>query len=365
MSADLANRILDNIDLGIIVVDTEERIILFNPAAQVATGWSERQARGRPCGDILSVGDKLKRLIGEALARGRSISSPDRLILRRADGGELPVNMSVSPLLDTDGSLQGATVILKDLRQLVSLEESARSSDRMNTIDTLAAGLAHEIRNPLGGIRGAAQLLAKELADRADLAEYTEVMVREVDRVSGILEELANLTRPRPLKTGAVDLTSLLDRIILLERQAHAADAIEFILQVDPSIPPIEGDEEMLHRLFLNLIRNAAEAIGNNGRVRVGTRIRPDLRLHRPDGRPVPLVEITVSDNGPGIPAEVEKRIFTPFFTTKKQGTGLGLSICQRIVTEHHGMIQLKTRPGHGSTFTVSLPLTSPGNKEA
>ncbi len=365
MNADLPERILDSIDLGILVIDNRERLILINPSAQAATGWSESQAKGRPYADILRGERELTRLVKDALTRGRSISSPDRLVLKRADGSDLPVNLSVSPLFDRHGTLQGAIVTIKDLRQLIGLEESARSTERMSTIDTLAAGLAHEIRNPLSGIRGAAQLLAKELKEREDLAEYTQVMLREVDRVRGILDELADLTRPRRLKFDRVDLTALLDRILFLERQAHADASIQFILQADPSIPPIDGDEELLHRLFLNLIRNAAEAAGCRGEVRVATRIRPDLRLNQPGGRPVPLVEVIVRDTGPGIAADVAQRIFTPFFTTKDKGTGLGLPICQRIAAEHHGMLQLSSQPGQGATFIVSLPLKCPVRKEA
>ncbi|TYO98657.1 nitrogen specific signal transduction histidine kinase NtrB [Geothermobacter ehrlichii] len=360
MEADLHLRIVESVDLAVIVLDRDGRIVLFNPAAQNITGISDRQATGRHYRHLFPHSKGLDQLIGEVMQQGRSISSPERMLLRPLSGRELQVSVAASPLFRQDGSQEGVVVLLRDLQRLQGLEETEKTSDRMAAIGTLAAGLAHEIKNPLGGIKGAAQLLAKELADREELAEYTGIMLREVDRVNGIIEELMNLTRPRKMRWGATDLTRLLNDITLLQRQAHHGDAIDFQLLLDPSIPPILGDEALLHRLFLNLVKNAAEALEGSGRVTVTSRISPDMRLNRPGHRPVPFVEVAVSDNGPGIAEEHLAKIFTPFFSTKEKGSGLGLAICQRIVAEHQGMLKVTSRVGEGTRFQVMLPFIRP-----
>ncbi len=360
MDSGLHLRIVESIDLAVVALDREGRILLFNPAAQNITGLSERQVTGRHLRHLFPHAGKLEQLIDEVMQHGRSISSPERMYLRPISGRELQVSVAASPLFHRDGRQEGVVVLLRDLQRLQGLEETEKTSERMAAIGTLAAGLAHEIKNPLGGIKGAAQLLAKELDDRKDLAEYTAIMLREVDRVNGIIEELMDLTRPRETRREPTDLTRLLNDIILLQRQAHHSDAIDFQLLLDPSIPPILGDEALLHRLFLNLVKNAAEAIGGSGRVVIRSRISPEMRLNLPGRRPVPFVEVSVSDTGPGIAEEQLQKIFTPFFSTKEKGSGLGLAICQRIVAEHQGLLKVTSRVGEGTRFQVMLPFIRP-----
>ena len=212
------------------------------------------------------------------------------------------------------------------------------------------------LRAPGLGARGAAQLLAMELGEESGLREYTDVMIKEVERVNAIIEELMDLSRPRPPEWGRVDLTRLLNDIVLFQTEAHRGRNLDFKLIIDPSIPPIRGDGNLLTRLFLNLVKNAAEAVGENGRIEIHSRIDTELHLTQPSGRPVPFVVIDVVDNGKGISNEAMEQIFTPFFTSKNHGSGLGLAICQKIVSEHDGFIKVSSKPGAGSTFSVSLP---------
>jgi two-component system nitrogen regulation sensor histidine kinase GlnL len=182
-------------------------------------------------------------------------------------------------------------------------------------------------------------------------------MIREVERINAIIEELLDLAKPRQPKIELVNISQILDEIMLLQKQALGSRRIAFQLNLDPSIPPTYADRDLLIRLFLNLIKNAGEAAPEGGEIMVETRIDSEYHLSRPGGRSIPLVMITISDNGPGIPQEVMERIFTPFFTTKTSGNGLGLAICQKIITDHGGFLKIAPRPEGGTAVKVSLPL--------
>jgi len=350
-------QVLENLDRAVIATDRTGRISLFNPAAQAITGISERQALSRPYQDLFNGQEGLLYLVRSALADGRTVSDHENVRLQRPPASPLPVSVSVSPLYNTAGEQDGCVIIIRDLSRLQELEEAVRHADRLLALGTLAAGLAHEIKNPLGGIKGAAQLLDMELPDGSPQREYTRVMIKEVERVNTIIEELMDLARPRSPEISEVNLAKILGDIILFQKEAHRGKNLEFHLNLDPSIPPLKGDENLLTRLFLNLIKNAAEAIEKDGRVEISTKVAADYHLHNPGNRPVPLVTVTIRDNGKGIPGDSMDQIFTPFFTTKSRGSGLGLATCQKIVGEHRGFMKVDSNPGEGTTFSVFLPM--------
>jgi len=350
-------RVLENLDRAVIAIDAQGVIQLFNPAAELNTGYSERQILGRRYDDIFTFDNEFTYLIQAALENGRSISTQEHVMLRRPIGKPLPVTISVAPIFVEQGKIDGAVLIIRDMSPVVKLEEAVRRADRMTMLGTMSAGLAHEIRNPLGGIKGAAQLMAMELPEDSPLNEYIEVMIREVDRVDGIIEELMNLSRPRSAENSAVNLSKVLNDIVLLQKEAHRDKNIQFILNLDPSIPELIGDERLLTRLFLNLIKNAAEAIEDTGAVTISTRMTSEYQTRSEADRPASLIHIEIKDNGTGIPPETMKRLFTPFFTTRKSGNGLGLVMCQKIITEHDGFIKVDSDPAGGTSFSVYLPL--------
>jgi len=352
----LYRQVLENVDRAVIALDAGGLITLFNPTAQAYTGISEKQALGRSFRKLFAGQERLLDLVFEAEQKGRAISDPENVQLRRPLAPPLPVSVSVCPLLDTSGIQDGVVLLIRDLTRIRELEEAVRRADRLSMLGTLAAGLAHEIKNPLGGIKGAAQLLALELKGNDQVAEYTKVMIREADRVNGIIEELMDLAHPRPAAWSEVDLTRALNDIVLFQKEAHRGHDIEFKLTLDPSIPPISGDENLLTRLLLNLIKNAGEAVARQGRIEIRSRISSDMHLTRPGTRPVPFVEVDIIDNGCGIPAENLDQVFTPFFTSKSTGSGLGLSICQKIVTEHQGFMKISSAPAEGTRVRVALP---------
>ncbi len=350
------SRVIDNLDRAVIATDQEGHITLFNPTAQSYTGMSEKQSLGRHYEHLFAGQDEIVSLIGQTLREGRSISDDENVFLNRSSAPPIPVSITVSPIFGSGSEQEGVVLIIRDLSRVRELEEALRHADRLSMLGTLAAGLAHEVKNPLGGIRGAAQLLEMELEENSPLSEYTSVMIKEVERVNNIIEELMDLSRPRPPAMTDVNLAQLLGDIVLLQQEAHRKQNIKFHLDLDPSIPPISGDEALLTRMFLNLIKNAAEAVPANGKVAISCKIASDYHLHNPGKRPIPWVVVKITDNGPGIAPQDRERIFTPFYTTKQKGSGLGLATCQKIVGSHHGFISVKSKPDEGTTFRVSLP---------
>lgn len=354
---DLYALVLDNIDRAVVAVDQQGGVTLFNPTAEVFMERSARHTLGQHYAELFAGQETFLYLFDCALRDSRSITDDDGFFLHRPNSSPLPVNAHVAPIFSKQGDRAGAVMIIRDLTRARELEEALRRADRLSMLGTLAGGLAHEIKNPLGGIKGAAQLLAMELAGDETLTDYTRVMIREVDRINGIIEELMDLGNPRPTEFSQVNLARLLSDTVLLQRQAAPERAIEFRLKLDPSIPPIQGDEPLLSRLFLNLVKNAREAISGKGKVTIESRISSEYHLTSPGSRPSPMVLVRISDTGCGIAAEELERIFTPYFTTKPQGTGLGLAICQKIVEDHRGFFQIISVPGTGTTVTISLPL--------
>jgi two-component system nitrogen regulation sensor histidine kinase GlnL len=349
--------ILENIDRAVIAFDQEGRIILFNPAAEALIERSSRQIIGQHYQELFKDQKTLLYLVKVALVEGRSITDDEGLYLHRLNAVPLPVNAYAAPIYAYRGNQDGAVMIIRDLSRIKELEGTLRRADRLSMLGTLAAGLAHEIKNPLGGIKGAAQLLAMELVEESSLLEYTQIMIKEVERINFIIEELMDLGNPRAPEISDVDLTKVLDDIILLQREAARGKSIKFILKLDPSIPPIKGDEGFLTRLFLNLIKNAREAIVHDGEVLVETRVSSNYHMTSPGRRSSQMVDITITDTGCGIEEEEMDRIFTPYFTTKIKGSGLGLAISQKIIEDHHGLLKIESSPGVGTTVIVSLPL--------
>ncbi|ABB32781.1 signal transduction histidine kinase, nitrogen specific, NtrB [Geobacter metallireducens RCH3] len=348
--------IIDSVGDGVIVIDLGGRITLMNPAAEEIIAISRRQAMGHPFAALLGSQEILVDMVAKTAATGMTISDNENIVIRKAKQ-LTPVAVTTFPLLRQDGEPIGTILMLRDLTNIRELEDAVRHADRLSTLGTLAAGLAHEIKNPLGGIKGAAQLLEMELPPESELRDNVRVVVREVDRVNRIVEELLALSSPRKLQLTKVNLHKILGDIVTLRKRATEGKSVTFQQQFDPSIPPILADEGLLTQLFLNLIKNAVEAVDERGTIRVASRVLSDYSMTPKGERRSRMVAVDVRDDGPGIPREQLEQLFTPFFTTKAKGTGLGLAICQKIVTEHRGMLKVESDPGTGTTFTVMLPL--------
>jgi len=327
--------ILTNLDDGVVTVDPDGRIGFFNEAAQVLTDISSAAAAGQPLEQIFKLEPWLIELIKKARPpRQESARGEGDFITRW--GRKTPVGVTVSPLHDREGNFEGSILLLRDIKHRKELEEDLKRADRLALMGTLAAGLAHEIRNPLGGIKGAAQLLRRSADGNPSVHQFTDIMIREVDRVNQLIEQLLDLSRPAQLTLEPVNIHEILDDVLLLESQTVSEKEIQVRKRFDPSLPPIKGDRAQLIQVFLNLVKNAFQAMGQNG------------VLNR-------IIWVDLADEGTGIADEDLPHIFSPFFTTKTNGTGLGLATCYRIIKEHGGLIRVESTEGKGSTFKVSL----------
>ena len=347
--------VIDSVGDGVIVVASSGLITLCNPAAEEIIGFSRKQAQGAEFEKMFALETTLLEIVSKTIRTGITISDHENVVVR-STGRVTPVAVTCYPLVLGSGEHIGAILTLKDITYIRELEAAVRQADRLSTLGTLAAGLAHEVKNPLGGIKGAAQLLEREFEPGSDMLDYTRVMIRETDRIDHIIRELLELASPRGLKHAPVNLHRILGDILLLQKQSLFGREIVFSTDFDPSIPEIMADEEMLTRLFLNLIRNAIDAMSDKGHLMVSSRVLSDYRMAKNE-RHSRMVAIEVADDGPGIPREDLENIWTPFFSTKSGGTGLGLTICHKIVSEHRGMIKAESDQGHGTKFTVLLPL--------
>ena len=343
---------------AVIAVDTDQRIVFWNSAAEVLVERSARRAEGRYVKEVFSPDASVVRRLGETLATGESRSEAETVV-ERSDGRRVPVSIVTAPLCGRDGQVEAAVVVLRDLSRIHQLEAEVRRGETLAAAGRMAVGLAHEVRNPLGAIRGAVQLLRREIGPDSRLAEYTDVLLNEVDRVNRIIESLLDLARPIQLRAVPLNLHQLLERVTLLSEESARERSVTLIRRYDPSLPPILGDEDRLLQVFHNLVRNGLDAMERGGRLTLTTRVSLNPLFGKMDlgAGQRSMVEAQVTDEGAGIPEAIRARIFDPFFTTKDRGLGLGLSICHRILEEHRGAIQVESAPGRGTSVTCFLPI--------
>lgn len=228
--------------------------------------------------------------------------------------------------------------------QILEIEEQLRRADRLSALGELSAGMAHEIRNPLGSIRGTAEILKDGVASDDPRFEFAEILIKEVDRLNRVLEDFLRFARQAPMEHGRFDLNAIVREVLDLTRRQAERSHVTVIVS-HGELPQLAGDGGQIRQALLNLVLNALQAMPTGGRLTVSTR------------RSGALAEVAIADTGPGIPAGEEERIFKTFVTTRPDGTGLGLPISQRIVTSHGGQITVTSTPGEGATFMVALPV--------
>jgi two-component system nitrogen regulation sensor histidine kinase GlnL len=342
---------------AVVGVDDGLRVMLWNPAAEALLGRSARRTIGRALKEIFPPDTSLVRHLGETLSTGESRSESEAVI-EGDDGRPVHVSIVTAPLARS-GDVEAAVAVVRDVSRLHQLEAEVRRGETLATAGQIAVGLAHEIRNPLGAIRGAVQLMRRELGDDVRLGEYTEVLLKEVDRVNRILEMLLDISRPVTLRPVPLNVHQLLERVALLSEEMASQRGVQIVRRYDPSLPPILADEDRILQVFHNLVRNAVEAMTAGGRLTLVTRLSMNPLFTKVDlgqGQRS-MAEIQVIDDGQGIPDATRARLFTPFFTTKETGLGLGLALCHRIIEEHRGGIQIASEPGRGTAVSCFLPI--------
>jgi PAS domain S-box-containing protein len=361
------DQLLASLPDAVIGVRPDLTVFLWNGAAEALTGRSTTRARGRHLSECLGGEARLLRHLGETVRLSEGRAEPESEVTA-ADGRAIPVSVLTAPIHGSEGQLRGAVAVLRDLSRIRALEAEVRRGERLSALGQMALALAHEIRNPLGAIRGVAQLLGDELGGAGPYREHLTVMLAEIDRVNRVMEALLDLGRPLTFTFGPVNLHELLDRVSLLAEPAARAHEVQVIRRYDPSLPPLWADADRLIQVFQNLIQNGIDAMPGGGRLTLTTRLALDTlfggRVDAGAG-PRPLIEVQVADEGEGIPPELLDRVFDPFVTTKPRGLGLGLALAHRIVEEHRGALRVASTPGKGTVFSAYLPIAAPASGAA
>lgn len=330
---------------AISVYDLSGRFIRVNPAWTRLYGWREDEIHSLTGLDVVPA-DRLNewRQLIRMVRAGHTVSGFET-VRKRKDGQFIDVSMSISPSRDETGKVTGTAAIIRDIRERKATEDMMRRTEKLALTGQLAAGVAHEIRNPLTSLKGFVQLLREQGSNQ----RYCEIILEEVDRIEDILNEVLILAKPERVSFIQIQLSRMLNHVVtLLDTQAILKNAqIEFA--TDENLPRIDGIEGQLKQLFINLVKNAIESLGDGGTVKI--EVVPSGLKH---------VRIRVEDNGCGIPAERLARLGEPFYTTKEKGTGLGMMICYRIIQNHGGTIRVDSSIGKGTTVEVVLPIKQP-----
>lgn len=344
-----ARLILDRLNTAILTCDPQLNVTAINPAGEMMFGISANQACRRPLQMLAPAQtDTLAAPARKALSTKQPVTAHD-VTLELGGEQRIKVDYTATPLTDHDNAH-----LLIELSQVDGFLSMDRDRNRMDQYDAnrdVLRGLAHEVKNPLGGLRGAAQLLERELSDR-DIKQYTRIIIHEADRLRNLVDRMMGSYNPiEPCPINIHQILEHVRRLILVEVQ----HAITLERDYDPSLPEIHGDRDQLIQAVLNIVRNSVDAMGNSGVIRLRTRIERSvyvgLQWHRC------MVKVDIEDNGPGVPEDIRERIFYPMVTGRAGGSGLGLSIAQDIVNKHQGLIQLHSEPGL-TRFSLLLPFS-------
>jgi two-component system nitrogen regulation sensor histidine kinase GlnL len=340
--------ILDHLSTGVMVFDTQLQLVSLNNAGEMLLGQSARHARGKTPKELLANGAHMQEQLLRAIASGDTI-------LNRGCQLELPqaqtlrVNCTATPLFGRDG-IQGVIAELRTVEHHLRIEQEEQLLHQHEATRALVRGLAHEIKNPLGGLRGAAQLLEREIDDES-LKEYTRIIIGEADRLQNLMNRMLGPNEIADFQP--TNIHTVLERVRELVL-AEAGAGLKFRPDYDPSLPELQADPELLVQAMLNIVRNASQALNGTGEIVLRTRVKRQFHIGARKHRLVAAIEVI--DNGPGIPPELQEKIFYPMITTRDEGTGLGLSIAQSLIGRHKGLIECSSEPGQ-TVFTILLPL--------
>jgi two-component system sensor histidine kinase HydH len=338
----LSDSLVEHMPVGIVAVDPDDRIMVFNDTAETLFGRTSEDVIGKPSSDILPPAC-LEILRGLGHERPMIEKEFDCAI---GQGHMIPLEVIAAVLRDDEGGVIGRIALFRDLSELQHLRKEVERSQRLTAVGILAAGVAHEIRNPLSSLKGFATYFRQRYGGVPEDVKVADIMIQEVDRLNRVITELLEFSRPMELKRKATDLAGLV-RHALGTIEGHAREkGIVVQAHLPPGLPGAPIDPDRMTQVFLNLFLNALAAMDRGGVLTVGIAREDDDTLR-----------VSVADTGTGIRKEDLGRVFDPYFTTKSSGTGLGLAIVHRIVEAHGGETRLESEPGKGTTFTILLPI--------
>jgi PAS domain S-box-containing protein len=337
--------ILNSVSSGVISVDHRRRIVTANPAACSILGKYEEELVAFPLETVFAGHEELLRASALVL-EGEQARATLELELPAREDGNSQIAVRITPHLSS-GRAVGVVISMEDMTEVRNLTRQLLRADKLSGLGELVAGVAHEVRNPLGVIRASVQMMRQDSADGEHEEELTRIMIQEIDRLDAFVNALLDFGRPSESQLGPVNACRTLDEVVLLTKQFARQQNVEVVKNAPSSACDIWADENRIKQIFINLISNAIQSMPDGGEL--------GITMAADDG----YLRILFEDTGTGIPEDEQSRIFDPFYTARPDGSGLGLSIVHRIVDAHKGYINVDSEPGKGSTFTVGLPLVA------
>lgn len=344
--------VLRNVHSGVMTFAADGAMKTMNPAARSILGISGPADIGQ---DELYTGEDgwVRELVDATLKQARPMQRGEGFVTTPS-GVSRWIGAGTSPMLGEDGELQGAILVFTDLTEVKQLREKMELKERMTVLGDMSAGIAHELRNPMAVISGYAKLLARRLAEDAELKDAVDSIQVEISGMDELIREFMNFAKPTELNVAEVEILPLLDESI---RSVPAGlENVEVSVHADDGLPPVYGDGVLLRQVFVNLVKNAFEAMPTGGTLDINARCVDSAEVANASLPSGTYVMVEVSDTGSGIPRDSLAKIFTPFFSTKGRGTGLGLALVQKILVYHGGRASVKSVEGGGTSFCVYLP---------
>ncbi|MBS3779128.1 MAG: PAS domain-containing protein [Desulfovermiculus sp.] len=342
----VSQEVIANLPVGLLVLDEQNRVVMQNTAAEAMTGQTAAGIRGRPAPQVLPPA--LSQLIPTPDSESRIIEQEVKLEAK--ERGPIALSVSAARIINAAGEFIGSLIILRDLTEIKALQDEVQRKEKLAALGGLAAGIAHEIRNPLSSVKGMATYFKNKLASDPEAREAAEVMVSETNRLNRVISELLEFARPSEIHPVDTNLNTVIEHSLRLIKPDLETRDLILDLHLDPDLPKVSLDTDRFIQSLLNLYLNGIQAMDRSGRLSVNTRPAQDG------------VEIEVRDNGPGISQEHVQHIFDPYFTTKTAGTGLGLAIVHKIVENHQGRITVRSTPEEGTAFVIWLPASLSAN---
>jgi PAS domain S-box-containing protein len=344
--------IIQSIGSGIIVTGSNDTITYINRAGEKILGYSKDQLVNKPF-DVFGLKEK------QSDIRSLFFDNPDdhdtrrEGWMRRKDHSEFPVGFTMNNHLNVRGETIGKIVIFRDMTNVYKMQEEILRMDRLVSLGKLASDIAHELRNPLAGIKTTAQALSEEMSRDDSRREYINRITKEIDRLNDLLKTFFSFAKPQKLNLVYCHVKDIINEIIPFLIKEIADKGIQFVENYDPQLSKIKVDKTQMHQAFLNLFLNAIQAMDIGGKLRIDVTPTTSYSLV---GRKQNFIKIIISDTGKGIAPDILYKIFDPFFTTKPKGIGLGLSITYQIVKKHGGTIKVESELGKGTSFVINLP---------
>jgi len=346
--------IIQSIGSGIIITGIHDTVTYINKAGERILGYSKDELVGKSFG-IFSLREK-QSIVHSLLNNPDDLDTRKEGWMRRKDKVEFPVGFTINNHLSVRGETLGKIVIFRDMTNVFKIQEEILRMDRLVSLGKLSSGIAHELRNPLAGIKTTAQALSEEMSKDDSRREYLNRITKEIDRLNDLLKTFFSFAKPQKLNLIDCSVKDVINEIIPFLFKEIADQGVRFVEAYHPQLPKIKVDKNQMYQVFLNLFLNAIQAMPNGGELKI--EVNPTVSYSQ-DGPSQNFIKIVISDTGKGIPPNIIHRIFDPFFTTKPKGIGLGLSITYQIIKKHGGTIKVESKLEKGTSFIINLPVIS------